>query len=126
MFKTYVADHLEIEGRTTVAGRGGFTAADLISLGEVEATAITRHIWGRAQFVSNEFAHYLAAWSTGASTPEPPALAVARFKKTGTYMLMIGTTVVASGRSLSDVLPALPAMLAPRGDRAAATSSAAD
>jgi hypothetical protein len=85
---------------------GGFTAADLMALGEIRAT--TRHLWGRDQLVANEFAHYLAVWRPEAGLADPPALALARFKKTGTYMLMIGTTVVATGKRLSDVLPALP------------------
>jgi hypothetical protein len=52
-------------------------------------------------------------------------LALARFKKTGTYMLMIGTTIVASGRRLRDVLPALPYAVA-RGNGSAATTNTSD
>jgi hypothetical protein len=107
MFKLHLPDQIPATGGHEVAARGGFTEADLIALVNVHATAITRHFWGRARLISNEFAHYLAVW--GPKTPDsaPPSLALARFKKTGTYVLTIGTTVVATGKSLDDVLPAL-------------------
>jgi hypothetical protein len=104
--------HDASRSRPPLAGGGGFTTADLIALDEVRFAAIARQIWGRAQLVSNEFAHYLAIWRPGAGVAEPPGLALARFRKTGTYMLMIGATVVASGKSLRDVLPALPCAIA--------------
>jgi hypothetical protein len=85
----------------------GFSATDLIALGKVHAAAITGHFWRRAQLASNEFAHYLAVWGPKTRDTDPPGLALARFKKTGTYVLTIGVTIVASGKSLGDVLPAL-------------------
>jgi hypothetical protein len=107
MFKLHVADPIATTDRPGITASDGFTAADLIALGEVHAAAITRRLWSRGQLVSNEFTHYLAAWGPDTHAADPPALALARFKKTGTYVLTIGTTVVASGKSLSDVLPAL-------------------
>ena len=107
MFKLHVADHIQITDRPSITASGGFTAADLVALGEIHAAAMTRRRWSRGQLVSNEFTHYLAAWGPQTGAVDPPALALARFKKTGTYVLTIGTTVVATGKSLNDVLPAL-------------------
>jgi hypothetical protein len=106
MFNSYVPESTPAAG-SPPAGRTGFTLADLILLDEIHATAVMRRWWCRGQIVENQFAHYLAAWGPGTGTAEPPALALARFRKTGTYVLTIGSTVVASGKSLSDVLPAL-------------------
>lgn len=103
---------INIAERHTNAGTG-FTAADLTALGQVQAAP--RHLWGRDQLIANEFAHHLAVWRPEAGIADPPASALARFKNTGTYM-MIGTTVVATGKRLSDVLPALRCY-GTRGDR---------
>src|SRR5438034_4339952 len=113
MFKLHNVDHIPVDripitDGPALAASDGFTTADLIALGDIHAMAIARHLWGRSQLVSNAFAHYLAVWRPEAGATEPPALVLARFKKTGTYLLRIGTTVVASGRRLSTVLPALP------------------
>jgi hypothetical protein len=116
MFNLHGADHIRVTEGGTVKASGGFTAADLIALGEVHATAMARQLWSRGEFVSNEFAHYLAVWGPQTTAADPPALALARFKKTGTYALTIGTTVVASGKSLNELLPALSSGL---GDEAA-------
>jgi hypothetical protein len=125
MFKFHDGNRSEITRCPAISGSDGFTAADLLALGEVQATAMARHLWGRGQLIANEFAHYLAIWSHGAGPAEPPMLALARFKKTGTYMLMIGTTIVASGRRLRDVLPALPYAVA-RGNGSAAATNTSD
>jgi hypothetical protein len=124
MFKFHDGNHSEMRGHTVISGSDGFTAADLLALGEVQAMAMARQLWGRGQLIANEFAHYLAVWSLAAGAAEPPMLALARFRKTGTYMLMIGTTIVASGRRLSDVLPALSGAAARGNDPAAATNAA--
>jgi hypothetical protein len=108
-------DRTNVANSLCVAARGGFTAADLVALGELHAAS--GHLWGRGQLVSNEFAHFLAVWRPEAGLGDPPRLALARFKKTGTYSLIIGTTVVASGKRLSDVLPALLSGAQRRDDR---------
>jgi hypothetical protein len=91
----------------------GFTAQDLAALGEIHSSALARRVWTRSQIISNEFSQYLAVWGPGNGAEEPPALVLARFKKTGTYVLTVGSTIVASGRSLGTVLPALAAGIAP-------------
>ena len=108
-------DRTNVANSLCVAARGGFTAADLVALGELHAAS--GYLWGRGQLVSNEFAHFLAVWRPEAGLGDPPRLALARFKKTGTYSLIIGTTVVASGKRLSDVLPALLSGAQRRDDR---------
>jgi hypothetical protein len=93
-------------GEQSIGEDRGFTAADLVQLGEVQAAALARRLWRRGEFVADGFAHYLAAW-TGEAASGPPLLVLARFRRTGTYALTLGTTVVANGRRLADVLPAL-------------------
>ena len=112
MFKLHDVDRTSNTNGFPVAASDGFTTADLIALGEIHTTAIARRVWGRGQFVVNDFAHYLAVWGPRTGAADPPALALARFKQTGTYVLTIGTTVVASGKRLEDVLPALSVGLA--------------
>jgi hypothetical protein len=104
MFKSHEIGETPIAGGLAAAG---FTPGDLVTLSELHSTAVARRLWSRGQIISNEFAQYLAVWGPQTSAADPPALALARFKKTGTYVLTIGTTVVASGKSLSAVLPAL-------------------
>ena len=98
MFNLHNVDRIPSINSPAVAASDGFAIADLAALGEVQANAIARQLWGRGQLVANEFAHYLAVWRPQAGASDPPALALARFKKTGTYVLTIGTTVVASGK----------------------------
>jgi hypothetical protein len=109
MFKLRDVDHMPIANGLAVAASAGFTPADLIALSEVHAAAVARRVWGRGQLVANEFADYLAVWGPQTGGADPPALALARFKRTGTYVLTIGMTVVAGGKRLEDVLPALSA-----------------
>ena len=107
MFTSQGADPIHINDGPAVASSGGFTAADLVLLGRVRAMAMARQIWSREQFVANEFAHYLAVWGPGAGATDPPSLALARFKRTGTYALTMGTILIASGRSLAEVVRAI-------------------
>jgi hypothetical protein len=107
MFKLHVADQISIPNGLAASASDGFTTTDLVALREVHATAIALRLWGHGQLVANEFAHYLAVWGPATRAAVPPVLALARFKKTGTYVLTIGSTFVASGKSLADVLPAL-------------------
>lgn len=106
MLRLHLLDQGPNTGGSEVA-RDGFSATDLVALSKVHAAAITRHFWRRAQLASNEFAHYLAIWGPKTRDTDPPGLVLARFKKTGTYVLMIGATIVASGKGLGDVLPSL-------------------
>jgi hypothetical protein len=86
----------------------GFTADDLHMLLDVQAAAMLRGAWGRGALNANVFADYLAMWSPDAGgETDPTVLVLARFKRTGTYLLTVASTVVASGRSLRDLLPAL-------------------
>jgi hypothetical protein len=107
MFTSQGADPIHINDGPAVASSGGFTAADLVLLGRVRAAAMARQIWSREQFVANEFAHYLAVWGPGAGAADPPSLVLARFKRTGTYALTMGTILIASGRSLAEVVRAI-------------------
>jgi hypothetical protein len=107
MLKLHDVDYLNRSEGLAAPTNDGFTPEDLSALEDVHAAAAARNLWGRGQLVSNEFAHYLAVWRPETDATTPPALAVARFRRTGTYVLTIGTTVVATGKKLKDILPAL-------------------
>ena len=87
----------------------GFTPNDLAALDRFRGAAIARAQWSRAEFVFDGFADYLAAWHAEAGDGEAPSLAIARFKRTGTYALTIGQAVVATAPRLDGVLAAVPA-----------------
>jgi hypothetical protein len=90
----------------------GFTPTDLAALKDLGAAALGQQRWSRCQVVHDQFADYLAAWAIGASSSDPPHLAIARFKRTGTYALTIGPLVVATAPSLNKILPAIWQVLA--------------
>lgn len=89
----------------------GFTAADLAALGEVRAAALARRRWTRAEIIHDPFIDYLAAWHADSDAATPPTLAIARFKRTGTYALTVGSVVVATARTLGNILPAIHGLL---------------
>jgi hypothetical protein len=99
-------------GRNIVAASGrspnvkGFTNEDMKALQETHRRGVADRGWGPAQFVVNEFSHYLAIWDAGAENA-PPNLSIIRFSKTGTYALLINDQIVATGTTLGAVLPAL-------------------
>jgi hypothetical protein len=97
-----------------VAGHpaSGFTPTDLAALNELSVAALGQQRWSRCQVVHEPFADYLAAWAMDAGHSEPPHLAIARFKRTGTYALTVGPLVVATAPSLSKILTAIRQVLA--------------
>ncbi|HEX9466232.1 MAG TPA: hypothetical protein VGB82_26845 [Alphaproteobacteria bacterium] len=101
---------------------GGFTAADLAILETICAAAIAQKQWGRAQIVHDHFADYLAVWSVQAESTTPPNLAIARFKRTGTYALTSDSVVVATATSLDKILPTIRRILDRSDDVAAAAT----
>jgi hypothetical protein len=98
----------------------GFTPTDLAALNELSVAALGQQRWSRCQVVHEPFADYLAAWAMNAGHSEPPHLAIARFKRTGTYALTVGPLVVATAPSLSKILTAIRQVLAD-GEAEAAT-----
>ncbi len=82
-----------------------FTSADIVLLHEAHQSAGLR--WGRSQFAANAFSQFLAIWTEGADTHAPPSLTVIRFSETGAYALMVGGRIVANGKNLSEILPAI-------------------
>ena len=85
----------------------GFTPTDLAALNDLSAAALGQQRWSKCKVIHEPFADYLAAWAIDAGNSEPPNLAIARFKRTGTYALTIGTLVVATSPSLNKILPAI-------------------
>ena len=87
----------------------GFTTADVKLLQEAHQRGVAHRGWGRAQFATNEFSHYLAIWDTAPAGEASPARVIVRFLKTGTYALLVRNKIAASGTTLRAVLPALAA-----------------
>jgi hypothetical protein len=85
----------------------GFTSADLRLLHEAHQNGLAARRWGRCQFAANEFSQYLAIWSAAAPEHAPPGLTIIRFSETGAYALMAGGRIVANGKTLAEILPAL-------------------
>jgi hypothetical protein len=89
----------------------GFTPTDLAALKDLGAAALERRRWSRCQVVHEPFADYLAAWVGNAGAHagggQPPNLTIARFKRTGTYALTVGTLVITTAASLDKILPAI-------------------
>ena len=85
----------------------GFSSEDMKLLQEAHQKGIATRGWGRAQFATNAFSHYLAIWDGATNDWEPPTLAIVRFDKTGTYALLVRGKIVANGRTLGAILPAM-------------------
>ena len=84
-----------------------FTSGDLALLENVYRNGLANRGWGPAQFAANDFSQYLAVWNKPPVDREPPMLAIIRFLKTGTYALLVQGAIVANGRSLETILPAV-------------------
>jgi hypothetical protein len=84
---------------------GGFTSTDLKMLHE--ARCVVEGGWDRTQFAANEFSQYLAIWTTAGAQQTQPSLTVIRFSETGAYALMASSRIVANGKTLAEILPAL-------------------
>jgi len=83
----------------------GFTEFDLATLNTFSAEQLARQQWSRAHVVRGQFADFLTAWHADAAGAEQPHLIIARFKRTGTYALTVGTQVVATASTLERILP---------------------
>jgi hypothetical protein len=124
VFEKYGLYNKDVMATSTaeIAGHpaSGFTPSDLAALNDLSAVALGQQRWSRCQVVHEPFADYLAVWAMDAGHSEPPHLAVARFKRTGTYALTVGQVVVATAPSLSKILTAIQQVLA-GGEAEAAT-----
>jgi hypothetical protein len=87
----------------------GFSSSDLVLLTHIQAQQTRHGTWGRAQLVQDGPADFLAVWDADADEIDPPMLAIARFKSTGTYALTRGEYLVATGRTLREVVAAFGA-----------------
>jgi hypothetical protein len=94
----------------------GFTTGDVRLLQEAHRKGVAVRGWGRAQFASNEFSHYLAIWENAADERAAPTHVIVRFWKTGTYALMVRGKIVATDTKLRAVLPVLAAAGPPAED----------
>jgi len=86
------------------ASSSGFTEFDLETLNEYRAIQVAARRWGRTQLVRGPFADFLAAWHPEAANSEVPHLTIVRFKRTGTYALTVGASVVATAPTLDRIL----------------------
>ena len=92
--------------QTRDAFASGFTEFDLATLNRFSAAQVAERRWSRAHVVHGPFADFLAAWRVESTDAELPHLTIARFRRTGTYALTIGESVVATASTLGNVLPA--------------------
>jgi hypothetical protein len=83
----------------------GFTGADLRLLREAHQSGVAG--WRRGQIASNEFSQYLAIWTEASVYHAQPSLIIIRFNETGAYALMVNGQIVANGKTLAEILPAL-------------------
>ena len=104
------------------ASPSGFTALDLATLNAFGAIQVAERRWSRAHVVQGAFADFLAVWTNEVANADLPHLTIARFKRTGTYALTIGSLVVATAPSLRKILPAILQGLAGIGHQAATTA----
>jgi hypothetical protein len=88
------------------ASPSGFTELDLATLDAFSAFQVAERRWSRAHVVQGVFADFLAVWTSEVVNADLPHLTIARFKRTGTYVLTIGALVVATSSTLDRVLPA--------------------
>lgn len=86
--------------------REGFSASDLTLLAELQRAHTRQGTWSRVQLVQHGPADFLAVWEADTDDLDPPSLAIARFKRTGTYALTRGEYLVTTGRTLRDVIVA--------------------
>ena len=84
----------------------GFTPSDLALLQRIQTQQARSGAWGRIQLVQEGPSDFLAVWEPDAEDSEPPTLVVARFKSTGTYAFTRGHYLVATGRTLREVVAA--------------------
>ena len=124
VFEKYGLYNKDVMPTSIATGTGhpapGFTPNDLSVLNDLSAAALGQRQWSRCQVVHEPFADYLAVWAIGTGNSEPPNLAIARFKRTGTYALTVGRVVIATATSLNKILPTTRQLLA-GGEREAAT-----
>jgi hypothetical protein len=115
VFKKYGLYNSDVMPSPIAAGAGqapsGFTKTDLAALSDLSAAALSQRRWSRTQFVHGPSADYLAAWTVDAGDAEPPHLAIARFKQTGTYVLTVGAQVVETTHSLNKILSTIRQVL---------------
>jgi hypothetical protein len=89
------------------ARASGFTEFDLATLNTFSAQQLAGRFWSRAHVVRGPDADFLAAWQASGTGAEQPHLTIARFRRTGTYALAVGTQVVATSSTLERILPAI-------------------
>jgi hypothetical protein len=82
----------------------GFSSSDLALLSQIQARQTRYGAWSRVQLVQDGPSDFLAVWDADAEDSDPPTLVVARFKGTGTYALTRGHYLVATGRTLREVV----------------------
>ena len=96
-------------GPWSMADTDGFTSADLVLLEDAYWAGVARTAWGACRLVGTEFAHYLALFAAAPDPGPSPVMTVIRFRATGSYALMTRGAIVATGKSLRALIPAMVA-----------------
>lgn len=86
----------------------GFTLADHSALERLAIQNSAARLWGHNELIREGHADFLAVWHPEASREDPPMLAIARFKRTGTYAVVTDDCVLATAKTIGDVLRSLP------------------
>ena len=97
----------DAKGAALMTDARGFTPTDLEVLDRMRIHALRNSSWARAEFVRDASLDCLAAWNGDAAQSESPSVAIIRFKKSGTYALTLGSTLIATDRSLARILTSI-------------------
>jgi hypothetical protein len=105
-FATIARYNGDVTKKPADASASGFTEFDLATLNEYSALQLAERRWSRANIVHGPFADVLAGWHLDGAGAEQLHLIIARFRRTGTYALTVGSQVVATASTLERILPA--------------------
>jgi hypothetical protein len=85
----------------------GFTCADLRLLTQTCTENMAKSVWGTAYFVHDPDLECVAIWAPHSTLAQSPMLSISRFRRTGTYAAISGAHVIATAKTLEDVLKSL-------------------
>jgi hypothetical protein len=86
----------------------GFTPSDMELLARIHGQGASKLLWGAARLVRDAQVHALEVWAPFAAAHFRPMLTILRFARSGTYAALSGPHLLATGKSLSEIVPALP------------------
>jgi len=85
----------------------GFTCLDLSQIGRTHAEKMVKALWGPAWFVYDRDLEYVAIWGPYATLDQPPMLTISKFRRSSTYAASSGPHILATAKTLDELLRAL-------------------